>query len=50
MFFFALFFLPVENKCDKCDIHAFCDKGICKCRPPYIGDGITCNEPDEPAS
>ncbi|KAL9961874.1 hypothetical protein ACROYT_G030906, partial [Oculina patagonica] len=36
------------NKCDKCGKHAFCDNGICKCKPPYIGDGITCKEPEEP--
>lgn len=40
-----------ENKCDKCDKkHAYCEKGTCKCKPPYTGDGITCNEPEELAS
>lgn len=50
-----LFFLPIfffkENKCDKCDKkHAFCENGICKCKPPYTGDGITCKEPEKPKS
>ena len=50
IFFLSMFFFKV-NKCDKCDKkHAFCENGICKCKPPYIGDGITCKEPEKPKS
>lgn len=33
--------LPVD-KCAKCDSHASCDNGKCKCNEGYIGDGETC--------
>ncbi|PFX12157.1 Protocadherin Fat 4, partial [Stylophora pistillata] len=35
------------DKCAKCDKNAYCENGVCKCRPPYEGDGITCTKPEE---
>ena len=37
-----------ESKCSKCDSHAICEKGLCKCRPQYIGNGLTCEPEKEP--
>ena len=37
-----------ESKCSKCDSHAICEKGMCKCRPQYIGNGLTCEPEKEP--
>ena len=38
-----------ESKCSKCDSHAICEKGLCKCRPQYIGNGLTCEPEKEPS-
>ncbi|KAK3712866.1 hypothetical protein QZH41_016907 [Actinostola sp. cb2023] len=33
-----------KNKCDKCDINARCNQGVCICKTFFIGDGFTCKE------
>ena len=30
------------DKCAKCDVHALCVRGRCKCMPGYIGTGYQC--------
>lgn len=30
------------DKCAKCDVHALCVRGRCKCMPGYIGTGYEC--------
>ena len=30
------------DKCSKCDVHAKCINGHCKCRTGYIGNGYEC--------
>ena len=38
---FVLLHFTVD-KCAKCDVHALCVRGRCKCVPGYIGTGYQC--------
>lgn len=35
------------DECEKCDVHALCPNGHCKCKHGYIGNGYQC-EKEEP--
>lgn len=48
MYWCSLFLVCSVDKCAKCDSHASCDNGKCKCNPGYDGDGETCTPQSGP--
>lgn len=34
----------VVDECEKCDVHALCPNGHCKCKHGYIGNGYQCEK------